>query len=108
VNTCLLMLCLSLGGGHRAPTPPDSWIGEDKLKHFFVSFAVTSLAASGARAAGLSRDASLLVGAGTGVGVGALKEWRDRGDPAHTASLRDLAWDFGGITSATLIQGQAQ
>lgn len=96
----------------RRPTPPDpprdSWLGEDKLKHFFVSFAVTSLAASGARAAGLSRDASTLVGVGTGVGVGAWKEWRDRSVEGSTPSVRDFAWDVAGVGIAGAIQTQTR
>ncbi|HEX8395410.1 MAG TPA: hypothetical protein VF665_23875 [Longimicrobium sp.] len=106
MNTCLFVLCLSLGGGNRAPALPDSWIGEDKLKHFFVSFAVTSLAASGARAAGLSRDASTLVGVGTGVSVGAWKEWSDRNAGTGTPSFRDFAWDLGGVGVAAAVQQQ--
>lgn len=96
----------------RRPPPPDPprdrWLGEDKLKHFAVSFVVTSLAASGARTAGLSRDASTLVGVGTGVGVGAWKEWRDRGTPGATPSLRDLAWDAAGVGLAGAIQQQTK
>jgi uncharacterized protein YfiM (DUF2279 family) len=96
----------------RRPGPPDpprdSWLGEDKLKHFFVSFAVTSLAASGARAAGLSRDASTLVGVGTGVGVGAWKEWSDRTAAVNTPSFRDFAWDAAGVGVAAAVQQQTK
>ncbi|MBB4638792.1 hypothetical protein [Longimicrobium terrae] len=96
----------------RRPGPPDpprdSWLGEDKLKHFAVSFVVTSLAASGARAAGLSRDASTLVGAGTGVGVGAWKEWRDRSTAGSTPSFRDFAWDAAGVGVAAAVQQQTR
>lgn len=99
-------------GLRRLPAPPDpprdSWLGEDKLKHFAVSFVVTSLAASGARTAGLSHDASTLVGVGTGVGVGAWKEWRDRGTPGATPSYRDFAWDAAGVGLAGAIQQQTK
>lgn len=109
MNTCLLMLCLSLGGGPSAPTQPrDRWFGEDKLKHFVTSFIVTSLASSGARAAGLDNDAAMLVGTGTGVSLGLWKEWSDRTAEGHTASLRDVAWDLAGVGAAAVVQAQTQ
>lgn len=106
MNTCILMLCLSLGGGQQGP--PDRFFGEDKLKHFFASFVATSLAASGARAAGLDHDASVLVGAGTGVGLGLWKEWTDRNQEGRTASVNDLVWDFAGVGAASVIQLKTQ
>ena len=109
METCLLMLCLSLGGGPTAPAQPeDRWFGEDKLKHFVTSFIVTSLASSGARAAGLDNDASLLVGAGTGAGLGLWKEWSDRNAEGSTASIRDVVWDVAGVGAAAAIQAQTQ
>jgi putative lipoprotein len=110
VETCLLMLCLSLGGGGSAPAqqPQDRWFGEDKLKHFVTSFIVTSLASSGARAAGLNGEASLLVGAGTGAGLGVWKEWSDRNAEGRTASVRDMVWDLAGVGTAAIVQAQTQ
>lgn len=109
METCLLMLCLSLGGQPTASTQPeDRWFGEDKLKHFVTSFIVTSLASSGARAAGLENDASLLVGAGTGVGLGVWKEWSDRNAEGRTASVRDIVWDLAGVGAAAVVQAQTQ
>lgn len=107
METCLLFLCLTVGGRPGAPQP-DRWLAEDKLKHFFTSFLVTSLAASGARAAGLDHDTSLLVGAGTGAGLGLWKEWSDLNAEGHTASFRDIAWDLAGVGAATAVQVQTQ
>jgi len=107
VNTCILFLCLSLGGPGRQPAP-DRFFGEDKLKHFFTSFVVTSLAASGARAAGLDADASLLVGAGTGATVGIVKEVHDLNREGATASLYDIVWDLGGVGAAAALNARAQ
>ncbi|HEU0014695.1 MAG TPA: hypothetical protein VFQ45_13500 [Longimicrobium sp.] len=106
MNACLLFLCMQLGGP-QGPQP-DRLFGEDKLKHFFVSFMATSLAASGARAAGLDHDASLYVGAGAGAALGIRKELMDRRTPGATASFFDLAWDAAGIASATVLLAQTR
>ena len=58
MHTCLLALCLSLSHA-PAPRAADRWLGEDKFKHYVMSFFVTSLAASGARAAGAGGRAGL-------------------------------------------------
>ena len=114
VNSCLLLACLALaapshGTAREAPPPArDRWFAEDKLKHFVASFIVTSLAGSGARAAGLEHGASLAVGAGVGMAVGVLKEARDLSDPRATASLRDLAWDAAGVGAAVAVLAQTR
>lgn len=105
MNACLLILCLSLGPSDRA-APPDRFWGEDKLKHFFTSFIVTSLAASGARAAGLDPETSLLVGAGTGAVLGVGKEISDLGRESSTASFNDIVWDLAGVGAATYVQAR--
>jgi uncharacterized protein YfiM (DUF2279 family) len=108
MHACLLALCLSLHGG-AAPRPPrDAWLGEDKFKHYFVSFLVTSLAASGARAAGANHRASLAIGAGTGAGVGVAKELMDRRRPDSVPSFRDLAWDLAGVGTGVVVAAQAK
>lgn len=101
-----LCLCLSLNVGAAAP-PPDRWLAEDKLKHFFASFAATTLASGAARAAGLDALDSARAGAGFGLGAGLWKELRDvrRGDPF---SYRDLAWDVAGVGAAVAVVRQAR
>jgi len=107
VNLCLLLTCLTLGRAPGAPPKPvDRWFAEDKLKHFAVSFVLTSLAGSAARAAGLEHGASVAVGAGVGISLGVLKEARDLRDPNATASLRDLAWDAAGVGAASAVLAQ--
>ena len=108
MNTCILFLCLSLGSGPGDRQPPDRFFGEDKLKHFITSFVVTSLAASGARAAGLDTDASVWVGVGTGTTVGLLKEASDLRREGATASLYDVVWDLGGVGAAALVSARTQ
>ncbi|HEU0298371.1 MAG TPA: hypothetical protein VFR37_02930 [Longimicrobium sp.] len=107
MNACLLFLCLSLGRPD-AQQPRDPWFSEDKFKHFATTFLVTSLAASGARAAGLDHDTSLYVGAGTGATVGIAKELNDRRREGSTASFKDIVWDLAGVGAATVVQARAQ
>jgi len=108
MDKLLICLCLSLGGRGGPKRPPDRFFGEDKLQHFFTSFLATSLGASGARLAGASHDSSVLIGAGTGMGVGVLKELHDARNPNETASVLDLLWDAGGVGLATAIVSQAK
>lgn len=109
MNEMLFCLCMAMGVGRGPQQPePDRFFGEDKLKHFFTSFVVTSLASSGARLAGLEDDTALMVGAGTGVAVGIGKEFWDRGKPNETASLLDLGWDLGGVAAATVVVAQTR
>ncbi|MDQ3556312.1 MAG: hypothetical protein M3409_06000 [Gemmatimonadota bacterium] len=91
-------LCIVLGTGE-----PDAWIAEDKWKHFFASFAITTLAASGGRAAGLAPGASLGAGVGVAAGAGVWKEWRDTRRPDGVVSVRDLVWDAGGIAAGAVV-----
>jgi uncharacterized protein YfiM (DUF2279 family) len=106
VNACILFLCLSFGGPQQPQ--PDRFFGEDKFKHFITSFIVTSLAASGARAAGLDHDTSLWVGAGTGATVGIAKELSDRRREGSTASFKDIVWDLAGVGAAAAVQSRSQ
>ena len=106
MNACLLFLCFSLS---RPGAPqPEPFFGEDKLKHFFTSFAVTAISASGARALGLDHDTSLFIGMGTAAALGVGKELRDRNEVGATASLLDLTWDAAGIGAAAVIVDRAQ
>ncbi|MBW3571023.1 MAG: hypothetical protein KY467_07945 [Gemmatimonadetes bacterium] len=107
MNACILFLCLSFGGP-QTPQPPDNFFGEDKFKHFITSFIVTSLAASGARAAGLDHDSALMVGVGTGAAVGIAKEVSDLGRETATASFYDIVWDLAGVGAAAAVQSRSQ
>ncbi len=105
MNACLFVLCFALGS---AAPPKDRWIGEDKWKHFFASFAVTSISAGGARLVGLDADASLAAGVGAGAALGVWKELRDQRRPDSTASVRDLVWDAAGIGAAAAVVAQTR
>lgn len=83
-------------------SPPDPWFGEDKLRHFFTSFVVTSFTASAARIAGAEARASLYLGAGAATGAGLYKEIQDA-RAGGVFSGRDLVWDIGGIAAAGVV-----
>jgi uncharacterized protein YfiM (DUF2279 family) len=97
---CIALALLLIGGGDIQPRDP--WLGEDKLKHFFTSFVVTSLSASGARAVGIERTRSIHVGVAVAGASGLLKEIDDarRGG---AFSLADLFWDAGGVGAGVLM-----
>lgn len=103
------MLIAALSGA-PAPQPPlDRWFAEDKLKHFAVSFVVTSVSASAARFAGVDRHSSVVIGAGVGAAAGLIKEIGDaRPSRPGTFSYRDIIWDLAGIAAATAVADAAR
>jgi uncharacterized protein YfiM (DUF2279 family) len=81
----------------RAALAPqrDPWLGEDKLRHFSMSFAATAFAYAGARTAVEAGNARLAAGAAA-TAAGVAKEIHD----ARTGgwfSLRDLTWNLAGV-----------
>jgi putative lipoprotein len=99
VNGTAALLCLCFSFSAPASRERDAWFGEDKVMHFVASFFATSISASGARAMGLSPRASAVAGAGVGSAAGVWKEIRDHARPGHSASVRDLVWDAGGVAA---------
>lgn len=75
----------------------DRWLGEDKLKHFTMSYGITAFAYAGARTAA-GHDASVGVAIGAGAAAGILKELYDR-THGRPFSLRDLLWDAAGVAA---------
>jgi putative lipoprotein len=96
-----LMLQTRAGGGPAHPRR-DSWLGADKVKHFFVSAFVQSLAYGGLRATGARHDASLAGASAATAALGVAKELRDR-RAYGVFSVRDLTWDVAGGGSATVL-----
>ena len=106
--TPILCLCLSIAAPRQQAEPRDRWIAEDKFKHFFASFVVTSLSAGAARAAGLDPAPSAWVGAGVGVTAGVWKEVRDHRRQDAAVSLKDGVWDLAGVGAATALVRQVR
>jgi uncharacterized protein YfiM (DUF2279 family) len=87
--------------------PADRWVAEDKWKHLVTSFFATTVAASAARAAGLSPELSLRAGVAAGAGAGVAKEVYDLGRGGRLdASLRDLVWDAAGLAAGAALVRQ--
>jgi len=119
-----LAVAVSLSGGDSArisgvplrPLPleiqmqekavPDPWLGEDKFKHFTMSYAITAFAYAGSRTV-LDRDASIGVAIAAGSAAGLLKELRDR-SVGQPFSFRDLVWDAAGIVLACVVVRQTR
>lgn len=100
----LLCLCLSFS----PQEPPDHWFAEDKVKHFFTSFAATTISASGARMVGFEAREAAYAGAGAAGVLGLWKEVRDTRVPGATASVKDIIWDGAGIAAGTAVMLQVR
>lgn len=99
MSACLVVFGLLLGCAGDAPVASapqeDLWLAEDKIRHFTVSTAATTMGYGAARIA-LDRDEALLAATATALALGVGKEVVDlrRGGPF---SLKDLVWDAAGI-----------
>ena len=96
IRTLMLVGMLRAGGG-------DSWLGTDKLKHFFLSAFVQSLSYSVIQVTTQGSRSSLLLSASaTSAVVGIGKEMHDSRVKGEF-SVRDLCWDAAGIGAATVM-----
>ena len=114
----LLLLAADTGGltrpvvlappAYNAPAIPerDDWFGQDKFKHFAMSYMITATSFSATRVVA-DKDASIGTGIALGVAAGILKEVYDRRD-RRRFSFRDLLWDAAGITTGVLIARQTR
>jgi uncharacterized protein YfiM (DUF2279 family) len=91
----------------QPPANRDAWVAEDKLRHFFASFAATGVSYGAVRAAGLDRDSALPVAAVAAAALGVWKELRDR-KLGKGFSARDLVWDTAGIVLGIVILQQTR
>ena len=91
-----LALSLSLGG------PGDRWVGQDKVKHFFLSAFVQSASYASLRAVRLSHGGALAGATAVTATLGVGKEFHDRNTPSDF-SVRDLVADAAGAGAATLL-----
>jgi uncharacterized protein YfiM (DUF2279 family) len=85
---------------------PDRWFGEDKARHFFYSYAITTGTAGAARAI-TGHDESVVIGAAFGLIAGIGKELYDKKGNGN-ASFRDLLWDVAGVTVGVLVAQQTR
>ena len=91
---------------HHAPQR-DSWLGIDKLKHFFLSAFIESMTFSGLQAIGANRTTAFTGAIATTTAFGIGKEIHDRRSYG-LFSYRDLTWDAAGAGAALLMLKSTQ
>ena len=82
--------------------PRDSWIGADKLKHFFVAAFTQSVAYSALQAAGVRHDRALAGAWAVTAAASVAKELHDL-RASGLFSVRDLVWDAAGAGAASVL-----
>ena len=99
MRALVLLFSLHLSGDH--------WLSPDKVKHFFVSSFVESVAYGALRYARVDRGPALAGAAAATVVAGVGKEAYD----AHAGSgfsARDLTWDLAGAAAAAALLDRAR
>ena len=89
------------------PLAADKWFGADKMKHFFMSAFIQSIAYSSARAAGASHDGAFVSATAATVGFGVGREIYD-GRVKRAFSYKDLVWDGAGLAAGVVLVNKAQ
>lgn len=89
------------------PLAADKWFGADKMKHFFMSAFIQSMAYSSARAAGASHDGAFVSATAATVGFGVGREIYD-GRVKRAFSYKDLVWDGAGLAAGVVLVNKAQ
>lgn len=84
------------------PLAIDGWFGADKLKHFFMSAFIQTMAYSSARAAGASHDGAFVSATAATVGFGVGREIYD-GRVKRAFSYKDLVWDGAGLAAGMVL-----
>ena len=77
----------------------ESWLGPDKVKHFFMAAFIESAAFSGLEAGGGSRNSAFAGAVGTTVAISIGREVHDKRTKG-LFSLGDLLWDAIGAAAA--------
>ena len=85
----------------------DSWWGPDKIKHFFISAFIESLAFSALQAIGAGRDAAFAGALGTTAAFALGREIHDKRTKG-IFSVPDLTWDAAGGGAALLVLRSTQ
>jgi putative lipoprotein len=100
----LVGLCLAVNIVYaQAAVARDSWFGIDKIKHFFISAFIESVAYSGLQAVGVNRRPAVAGAIGITAAVGVGREIHDKRKPDKRFSYRDLTWDGLGIAAGAAL-----
>lgn len=89
------------------PLALDGWFGADKMKHFFMSAFIQSMAYSSVRAAGASHDGAYISATAATVGFGIGREIYD-GRVKRAFSYKDLVWDGAGLAAGMVLVNNAR
>lgn len=89
------------------PSPRDSWLAVDKLKHFFLSAFIESLSFSGLQAIGANRNTAFAGAITTAAGFAVGKEFYDK-KTKRLFSYKDLTWDAAGAGTALVMLRSTQ
>jgi uncharacterized protein YfiM (DUF2279 family) len=88
------------------PAHGDSFLSEDKAKHFlFSSFLTGSISYIAAVNPNVKSERPPAVGCSITLGIGILKEIYDATKPDNRFSVKDLIWDVLGISAGALCMG---
>ena len=82
--------------------PRDDWFGEDKLRHFFMSFATVAYGYGAARLGTVEHEAALTISIAAGAMAGLGKEVHDK-RRGFIFSVKDLVWDAAGVGVGVLL-----
>jgi uncharacterized protein YfiM (DUF2279 family) len=88
-------------------TPKDTFLGPDKVKHFFMSAFIESVGFGGMQAVGGSRSASIGAATAVTVAAGVGREIHDK-ITKNLFSFGDLTWDAIGTGAALLLISHTQ
>lgn len=85
----------------------DSWLGPDKIKHFFISAFIESLTFSALQVTGASRGTAFAGALATTAAFAIAREVHDRRTKG-VFSVPDLTWDAAGAGAAALVLRSTQ
>jgi len=98
----------SVAHPQAAPKPQrDTWLGSDKVKHFFMSAFIESMTFSGLQAVGAHRNTAFAGAVGTTAAFGIGREIHDK-KTKGLFSFGDLTWDAIGTGGALLVLRKTQ
>jgi uncharacterized protein YfiM (DUF2279 family) len=103
----VLAFRLTFAGVAPVPATPDRWFAEDKIQHFFLSFALTNLTYGTARLVGMESGAASITAGLTAGAAGVGKEIYDHSTGGRF-SLKDLVWDGAGIGAGLTLVSHAR
>jgi len=86
--------------------PEESWLGDDKQKHFLVSAAMGA-GITAAASSGMDTEEAVAAGILSTTGVGVIKEWHDSEVKKTCFSWKDLVWNFIGASMGATMAAAA-